>query len=62
MRAIVHISKILTALFLGIVPVSPAWAGSGSVPLPEPSALFLMALGVAGVAIGRKFSSKRPRD
>lgn len=40
----------------------PAMAGTGSVPLPEPSALFLLTLGVAGVAIGRKFSSKRPRD
>lgn len=62
MRAIVDISKNLTALFLGLAPLAPAWAGSGSVALPEPSALFLLGLGVAGVAIGRKFSSKRPRD
>jgi hypothetical protein len=58
----VHISKNLFALFLALAPASPAWAGTGSVALPEPSALFLLALGVAGVAIGRKFSSKRPRD
>jgi hypothetical protein len=40
----------------------PAFAGSGSVALPEPSALLLLSMGVAGVAIGRRFSSKRPRD
>jgi hypothetical protein len=47
-------SKTLIALLLGLAPASPAVA-AGSVPLPEPSALFLLA-------IGRKFSSKRPHD
>jgi PEP-CTERM motif len=60
-EAVVHMSKTLIALLLGLAPASPAVA-AGSVPLPEPSALFLLALGVAGVAIGRKFSSKRPHD
>lgn len=41
---------------------TPALAANGSVALPEPSALLLLSMGVAGVAIGRRFSSKRPRD
>jgi hypothetical protein len=57
----VHISNHLTALFLALACATPAYAVE-SVVLPEPSALFLLALGVAGVAIGRKFSTKRPRD
>lgn len=54
--------KFLTASFLAMIPVTSAFASTGSVQLPEPSALVLLTLGVAGVAIGRKFSTKRPRD
>lgn len=53
-------SKTLTALLLALAP-APAMA-AGIVPLPEPSAMVLLAFGVAGVLIGRKFSSKRPLD
>lgn len=53
---------ILTAAVLTATCTAPALAASGSVALPEPSALLLLGLGVAGVAIGRRFSSKRPRD
>lgn len=56
-----NISTNIAALFLGLAPATPALA-AGTVALPEPSAMFLLALGVVGVAIGRKFSSKRPRD
>ncbi|TDW65222.1 putative secreted protein with PEP-CTERM sorting signal [Novosphingobium sp. PhB55] len=41
-----------------LVPL-PAFAADAT-RLPEPSGLFLLALGVTGVAIGRRFSSKRP--
>lgn len=40
---------------------SPAWAAS-TIPLPEPSSAFLMALGMAGVLIGRRLSTKTPKE
>ena len=55
-----NISRYLTALHLGLLP-TPAFA-RGIVSLPEPSGMFLLALGIAGVAIGRRLSSRRPRD
>ena len=51
----------LTAAVLSLVLALPAYA-QGTVALPEPSAMLLLGMGVAGVAIGRRFSSKRPRD
>lgn len=36
----------------------PAFAAEAT-RLPEPSGLFLLAMGVAGVVIGRRFSRKR---
>ena len=53
---------ILSAVVLTAALATPASAAEGSVALPEPSALLLLSMGVAGVAIGRRFSSKRPRD
>ncbi|MGO4165798.1 PEP-CTERM sorting domain-containing protein [Novosphingobium sp. YAF33] len=43
-----------------LVPL-PAFAADAT-RLPEPSGLFLLALGVTGVAIGRRFSSKPRTD
>ncbi|MBB4859575.1 hypothetical protein HNO88_002904 [Novosphingobium chloroacetimidivorans] len=57
-----NLPTILTAVVLAVACAMPALAASGSVALPEPSALLLLGLGVAGVAIGRRFSTKRPRD
>lgn len=56
-----NILKYLPALAPMIVASSPAYA-AGGIPLPEPSSMLLLALGVAGVAIGRKFSTKRGED
>lgn len=56
-----HFFKYMPALIPAFVASSPAYAASG-IPLPEPSSMLLFGLGVAGVAIGRKFSSKRGED
>nr|WP_237449701.1 PEP-CTERM sorting domain-containing protein [Novosphingobium silvae] len=40
---------------------TPAHA-AGGIPLPEPSSLLLLAMGVVGVAVGRRLSSKRRED
>jgi len=53
--------RYLPAALVLLTAASPAWA-SGGIILPEPSGAFLLALGAAGVAIGRKFSTKRPKD
>ncbi len=39
----------------------PAAAGQGT-PLPEPSGLFLLGLGFAGVVLGRRFSRRKGGD
>jgi len=53
--------RYLPALVPAFVAASPAHA-AGGIPLPEPSSMLLLAMGVAGVAIGRKLSSKRGGD
>lgn len=56
-----HFLKYLPAFLPAAVASSPAHA-AGGIPLPEPSSMLLFGLGVAGVAIGRKLSSKRRED
>ncbi|HUD30345.1 MAG TPA: PEP-CTERM sorting domain-containing protein [Novosphingobium sp.] len=55
------ILSYLPALAPTVLASSPAYA-AGGIPLPEPSSMFLLALGVVGVAVGRRFSSKRGED
>lgn len=40
---------------------APASASAG-LPLPEPNSLFLLGVGVVGVIVGRRLSSKDPQD
>lgn len=53
--------RYLPALVAALVSATPAYA-SGGTPLPEPSSLFLLGMGVAGVVVGRRFSRKRHQD
>jgi hypothetical protein len=53
--------RSLTVTIPALLAASPAWASVGT-PLPEPSGALLMALGAAGVLIGRKLSTKPPKD
>ncbi|MFS0850113.1 PEP-CTERM sorting domain-containing protein [Novosphingobium panipatense] len=53
--------KVLPAIIAASLPPFPAHA-AGGIPLPEPSGLMLLGIGVAGVVIGRRFSVKRRDD
>lgn len=53
--------RFASSVLIALASISPAYA-SGSTPLPEPSGLLLLGLGVAGVVIGRRFARKRGGD
>ena len=56
-----HALSFIPAAVLAIGLAVPAHAAE-TVTLPEPGMLTMLALGAAGVLIGRRLSSKRPRD
>jgi len=51
----------ITGLALLLCGTTPAWAGV-STSVPAPSALTLLALGVAGLLLGRHGSRRPPKD
>lgn len=55
---LVFVSSVL--LLAGLL-AEPAFAAQ-STPLPEPSAILLLGLGIAGVALGRRFSRRDGED
>ena len=50
------------AIAIGLLAAAtPAWAG-GSTPIPEPTDITLLAMGLAGLIIGRRAAKKPPKD
>lgn len=58
---LLNLFSYLPAPALMIVMAVPAHASAG-IALPEPSGLFLLAMGVAGVVIGRQLSHRKRHD
>jgi len=57
------VARILLVLSFALVLfAAPASAADGTAQVPEGSSLTLFALGVAGVMIGRRFSSRKRED
>ena len=56
-----HAVQVLLASLASLLLAIPAHA-AGSIALPEPGALTLLSIGVAGVLIGRRVSRKPPQD
>ncbi|MCJ2179725.1 PEP-CTERM sorting domain-containing protein [Novosphingobium sp. 2580] len=53
--------RYFPAALPALLTAAPAGASAGT-PLPEPSGLFLLGLGVAGVIVGRQLSSRKNSD
>lgn len=53
--------RYLIALLPFALASVPAYA-SGGMPLPEPSSLFLLGLGVTGLVVGRRLATRKGRD
>ncbi len=57
------VARILLVLSFALVLfAAPASAADGTAQVPEGSSLTLFALGLAGVMIGRRFSSRKRED
>ena len=51
----------ITFVLAALLSATPAWAGD-STAVPEGSHLTLFALGLLGVIVGRRASTRRKRD
>ena len=60
-RTMGRASIILAIATAALISASPAWA-SGGMAIPEPTDLTLLALGLAGLIIGRRGAKRPPRQ
>ena len=56
-----HAVRIFAFASAGLFSAAPAYAAA-SIALPEPGALTLLGLGIAGLVIGRQAARKPPED
>ena len=56
-KVALHLGIAVSALLVS----TPAWA-AGSTAIPEPTDLTLLAMGLAGLIIGRRGAKKPPQD
>ena len=56
-----RIIRAIVVLCAVVIP-GAAFAASNSFQLPEPNPLMLVAMGLAGVIIGRRLSMRKPPD
>lgn len=56
------VARALTLLLGSAAALTPAMAQSVGSVVPEPSAIALFGLGVAGLIIGRHYASRRPDE
>lgn len=54
-------ARYCTAALMSLALATPAYA-QASTPLPDPNALTLLSLGLAGLLIGRRVASRRDKD
>lgn len=57
MASLRYLPTLIAALFVAV----PVHASDG-IPLPEPSSLFLLGMGITGVVVGRRFSRRKGED
>ena len=61
LRFTAKFASSLSCLAAALLAAVPAHAAGGT-PLPEPSSLLLLGIGVTGVVVGRRLAHRKGRD